>query len=214
MQVFASLRRALPYLGRSLSAVSFAAALPASYSVLASQPEEGNSNIVDAILASWERIPNDFEGAYGQKFQCFGCSPLNAHGLQMQFYKKDGEDSVLGCTTLASNVHSGYPGMVHGGVIATVIDDTAFWTMYTLKEKIGVTREMHNQYLKPLQIGDTAIAKGVIISQTEKECTVQVDVSNQKGVVCASGVVTYRFVKIPLPKDVIASRMETASSKL
>lgn len=56
---------------------------------------------------------------------CFGCGSLNEHGLQIKS-RWDGEELV--CRWHPPAHYIGYPGMVYGGAIASVVDCHAIWT--------------------------------------------------------------------------------------
>jgi len=52
---------------------------------------------------------------------CFGCSPDNLGGLKVRFKVKD--KSLVGEFDSNRN-HEGPPGVIHGGVIAAIIDES------------------------------------------------------------------------------------------
>ncbi|MFQ5571458.1 MAG: PaaI family thioesterase [Rhodothermales bacterium] len=52
---------------------------------------------------------------------CFVCGRKNPRGLYMAFYD-DGRDEVRAEHTIPGD-YQGYPGMVHGGVLAAVLDE-------------------------------------------------------------------------------------------
>ena len=52
---------------------------------------------------------------------CFGCGRANPVGLYMKF-RDDGVDRVCSEYTVAQR-YQGYPGLVHGGVLATMLDE-------------------------------------------------------------------------------------------
>ena len=55
-------------------------------------------------------------------YQCFGCSPHNAAGLRLRFFETADGDGLE--TPLAfGRGHESYPGVVHGGIVATVCDE-------------------------------------------------------------------------------------------
>ena len=68
--------------------------------------------------------------------QCFACGPNNPHGLRMVF-SQEGEAIVSDFQP--GQHHQGFPGVIHGGVIATLFDEAlnrvallahhATWTM-------------------------------------------------------------------------------------
>ena len=56
---------------------------------------------------------------------CFGCGVLNAKGLQIRS-RWQGDECV--CRWQPGAEHVGYPGLVYGGMIASVVDCHAIWT--------------------------------------------------------------------------------------
>ena len=69
---------------------------------------------------------------------CFGCSPDNPHGLKIDFTIND--NIVLG--EFVSHIyHMGPPDTVHGGIIATLIDESiSFFGRAVLKEDVRTVR--------------------------------------------------------------------------
>ncbi|BCL81624.1 PaaI family thioesterase [Ktedonobacteria bacterium brp13] len=51
---------------------------------------------------------------------CFACGKQNPHGLKMEF-RIEGETVV--CDFMPSAEHQGFPGVLHGGIVATVLDE-------------------------------------------------------------------------------------------
>lgn len=69
---------------------------------------------------------------------CFGCSPDNPHGLKIDFTIKD--NIVIGEFTSDTH-HMGPPDAVHGGIIATLIDESiSFFGRGLLKEDVRTMR--------------------------------------------------------------------------
>ncbi|GAB4272795.1 MAG: hypothetical protein Kow0080_19570 [Candidatus Promineifilaceae bacterium] len=52
---------------------------------------------------------------------CFVCGRKNPHGLYMTFYD-NGENEVVSTYTVAE-AYQGYPGVVHGGIVAAMLDE-------------------------------------------------------------------------------------------
>jgi acyl-coenzyme A thioesterase PaaI-like protein len=52
---------------------------------------------------------------------CFACGARNAQGLGLIFRHEDG---AVVTTFTADARHQGFPGIVHGGIIATLLDET------------------------------------------------------------------------------------------
>lgn len=80
---------------------------------------------------------------------CVACSPNNPNSLSMTFkYSKS-----LQYTFSLHNVpnqYSGFDGFVHGGIIATLLDEVAGWTMITSMETAGFTKQVSITYHRPV----------------------------------------------------------------
>lgn len=59
---------------------------------------------------------------------CFGCGSENPRGLGMRFRLEDGR-AVTNFTPSA--YLQGYPGRVHGGGVATMLDEAMGWAVYS-----------------------------------------------------------------------------------
>jgi acyl-coenzyme A thioesterase PaaI-like protein len=69
---------------------------------------------------------------------CFGCSPDNPHGLKIDFTIKD--NIVIG-EFVSHTYHMGPPDAVHGGIIATLIDESiSFLGRGVYKEDVRTMR--------------------------------------------------------------------------
>jgi len=55
---------------------------------------------------------------------CFMCGKQNELGLQMEWYNNPETNQVEGTITVPEQFN-GYPGIVHGGIVAAILDETA-----------------------------------------------------------------------------------------
>jgi uncharacterized protein (TIGR00369 family) len=81
--------------------------------------------------------------------QCFGCSRSNPVGLRLRFWKQ-GEE-VLTRHTVAKE-HCGAPGVVHGGIVATLVDEVCCAVVAFLKGTYVVTGELTIRYVLPCPV--------------------------------------------------------------
>lgn len=80
---------------------------------------------------------------------CLGCGPHNAHGHHLKVHRHG--DAVIGVHTFDDR-HVGAPGIVHGGAVATVLDDLYGFLLYLIGVP-AVTRQLEVEYLAPVLIG-------------------------------------------------------------
>ncbi len=77
--------------------------------------------------------------------QCFICGEANAAGLQTRFYV-EGESVCMPLTARAE--HCGYPGRVHGGVVAAALDECMGWAAARAIQRMCVTGDLRVRYVE------------------------------------------------------------------
>ena len=80
---------------------------------------------------------------------CFGCGPNNPVGLKLDFRESDNE--VIATWHPDLN-YQGYHDVLHGGIIATLLDEVAAWLIYVKLDTAGVTSELRVRYIKPVHL--------------------------------------------------------------
>ncbi|MBA2753721.1 MAG: PaaI family thioesterase [Chloroflexia bacterium] len=87
---------------------------------------------------------------------CFGCGALNPHGLHLRFrITPEGIEAPF--TPLVT--HEGYTGMVHGGIVSTLLDEVMAWSLYRL-DIWAVTAKMAVSFRRPVRVGEPCLAEG------------------------------------------------------
>ncbi len=83
---------------------------------------------------------------------CFVCGRENPHGLKIEFYNiSPGE---VAATYTVSPYYQGYPGVVHGGIIASMLDETTGRAvMDGSPTGFSVTSQLSIRYRKPVPVG-------------------------------------------------------------
>jgi len=111
------------------------------------------------MLTREREVPNYWPGS------CFGCSASNPHGLHLRFWY-----SELGCFTkcIIPDYLCGPEGIVHGGILALLLDEVAEWTNVARLGRLGLTREISVRYLKPVQTNTEIIVESRIMSHDER----------------------------------------------
>ncbi len=96
---------------------------------------------------------------------CFGCSQQNVHGLKMRFYA----DAAVVCSWLSVPDHlCGWNGVVHGGVLSTILDEIMSWSAIYNLHHIVMTKTMTVDFFKPVYIDEELRVEGRVIEQTGK----------------------------------------------
>ncbi len=88
--------------------------------------------------------------------RCIACSPERPDGLRLSFTQTadGGVEAPLACTEDLE----GYPGTVHGGVLALVFDSAMANCMFTRGYR-AVTAELTVRYLGAVAVGEAAVVR-------------------------------------------------------
>ena len=108
---------------------------------------------------------------FGSEQQCFGCGPNNPHGLKLHFAREG--DSVVTTFTPRSGL-DGPPGMLHGGLQATLCDEVAGWALVGLLGRMGFTTSMSVRYMRPVRLDEPVDVRARIASQSGDIVTLRV----------------------------------------
>ncbi len=90
---------------------------------------------------------------------CFGCGAQNPIGLKLKFREEDG---IYITNFTARPEHQGYEGLVHGGIISTLLDEVMTKNVSVLGITV-VTARLDVSFLRPTPIGQSLTARGRII---------------------------------------------------
>jgi acyl-coenzyme A thioesterase PaaI-like protein len=96
---------------------------------------------------------------------CFGCSPRNAAGLQLRFFR-DGDG--VRCETTVAAAYQGAPEIVHGGIQAVLLDETCCAAAFFTRGGFVLTGQLHLKYRRPCHTGRPLVVTARIIAQEER----------------------------------------------
>ena len=98
---------------------------------------------------------------------CFVCGLKNPAGLRAFFYEVEGDQLVA--LFKPCEQHQGYPGRLHGGLAATILDETIGRAMNINQDEIwGVTVEFMVRYKKPVPLDQELRVVGRITGQNRR----------------------------------------------
>ena len=155
----------------------------------------------------------------GQSFQeqlaalgfehCWGCGVANEHGLRLKSYwagerenQSKGTDSDAVCVWQPQPYHIAVPGIVNGGILATLIDchsaATACADAYRSAGRaiqpggeplVYLTAQLDVRYLRPTPIDGPLTLRARVVERNERRTTVECSVMGVSGVESACGTV-------------------------
>jgi len=135
------------------------------------------------------KIINPYAKSERDSYQCFGCSPQNPIGLQLEFWQD--ENGVM-AKWLPRKSLEGFVNILHGGIQATLLDEIASWAVQTQCKTVGVTSSMEISYRRPVLISEGEISLRATIREAgSRMAVVDTELLGNDGKLCASAVVKY-----------------------
>lgn len=104
---------------------------------------------------------------------CFVCGMENVSGLQMRFFETHDDPPQVSAEYTVPVRFQGYPGIVHGGIVAAMLDEVASRTVFRGDPpRIVVTARLSIRYRKPVPINILLRLSGRVIEDKGKVITV------------------------------------------
>lgn len=101
---------------------------------------------------------------FGLDTMCYVCDPRNVAGLRVPFEWDTDEEQVLASARFGRE-HSGVPGLVHGGVLAALVDECVAWTAIAAAHHFAATGELRLSYLAPVPVDQQVTVSGRLIGR-------------------------------------------------
>ncbi len=119
---------------------------------------------------------------------CFGCGDQNPQGLHMHFVIDDADPQAISATATIqlTALHQGPPGCIHGGIIATMLDEAMSKLNRALKV-VAMTRHMEVDYLRPVRVGDTLTVTSHHLRREGKKIFHAAEITGSEGTALARG---------------------------
>lgn len=118
---------------------------------------------------------------FGKGQPCFGCSPDHPTGFRLTFEKHDhatrGEEILTRFT--ATKNHQGPPGIMHGGLVSTLADEVAAWSIIGLLGKFGFTVGFDAKLRRAIRIEVPIIARSWVAENKRRIVDVGVEIEQE-----------------------------------
>lgn len=123
---------------------------------------------------------------------CFGCGGANERGMRLTFEQDDEARRIRGTFRLGPE-YAGGAGFVHGGIIATLLDE-AMGKVSRFRGLRAVTAELTIEYLKPVRVDEEFVIEAREVDMKGRNIYHTGEIRNAKGDVLVRG--RGRFVDV------------------
>ena len=112
---------------------------------------------------------------------CYGCGSENQHGLRMRFRLEKGR-AVAEFTP--PDFLQGYPGQLHGGSVATMLDEAMGWAVYQ-QGVWAMTARFGMRFRDSVPLGDQLTVSGWVARDRGRFLEMRAELRSAKGVLLA-----------------------------
>ncbi len=116
--------------------------------------------------------------AHAAQNRCFGCGEANTSGLQLDFLLAP--DGTVVCPANIAITFEGHPGYLHGGIIATLLDETMSKAVRA-KGLTAMTRHLEVDYKRPVPSATAIRMEGRIVRSEGRKHWVEAHILDHDG---------------------------------
>jgi uncharacterized protein (TIGR00369 family) len=120
---------------------------------------------------------------------CFVCGKNNPNGLRLSF-EIDKEKQRLKTTFVASPTYQGWDGIVHGGILSTLLDEAMANLVYELGYQT-VTASIEIRFRKPAPILEPLLVYGEVTEVSKRLIRAKAHIAKEDGTILAVGTSTF-----------------------
>jgi uncharacterized protein (TIGR00369 family) len=124
---------------------------------------------------------------------CFVCGTRNPIGLKLCF-ETDG--TIVQTRFLPQPVHVGFQGVVHGGIISTLLDEIMVWACCVQTRRFSYCAELNVRFAHPAKPGEEIVATAQLTSaRRNKLFEARGELRNPQGILLAAATGKYLAIK-------------------
>ncbi|CAA9437365.1 MAG: hypothetical protein AVDCRST_MAG64-3898 [uncultured Phycisphaerae bacterium] len=127
---------------------------------------------------------------------CLVCGRDNPHGLRLDLHV-DPDTGAVHLEFTPRPEHIGFQGVVHGGVLATVVDEAMVWAATWAGRRFCVCAELTTRFQREATVGAPLRVEARVESSRPRLLTTSATVVGAAGQVVASGTAKY----MPVPPN-------------
>jgi uncharacterized protein (TIGR00369 family) len=114
---------------------------------------------------------------------CFGCGDLNPNGLKLAFRLEGG---VAVAEFDPDPQHQGYPGLMHGGLVATILDEAMGWAIYG-RGIWAMTARMQVRFRRSVPLDRRLRVSAHVTNQRQRLLRARAELRDEGGTLLAEG---------------------------
>jgi uncharacterized protein (TIGR00369 family) len=122
--------------------------------------------------------------AHSAQNRCFGCGQANSSGLKLEFFLAP--DGSVVCPATISDQFEGPHGFLHGGIIATLLDESMSKAVRA-GGLTAMTRHMEIDYRRPVPSGAPIRMESRVVRSEGRKHWAEAHIVDSDGITLAQG---------------------------
>lgn len=119
---------------------------------------------------------------------CFACGTSNPHGLGLTFVTAT--DGSVHANWWPRDVHEGFAGIIHGGIVATVLDE-AMSKAVAANVEPGLTCRLEVRLSRSVSTNERLTVRGWVVDRHRRRIQAAAEILDDSGAERASGSATF-----------------------
>ena len=96
------------------------------------------------------KLPDRIAAIRADYAHCFGCGADNPIGLGLADFTREG--LIVSAGFVPRSAYHGFSNMLHGGIVATALDEIMAWSAILVEEVMVMTGTLELRYRKPAAV--------------------------------------------------------------
>jgi uncharacterized protein (TIGR00369 family) len=131
---------------------------------------------------------------------CFVCGRENAAGLDLQFFRSG--DRVT-CDWVPAEKHLGYRDRVHGGVVASALDEAMAWAPARTYGRLCYSIEIQVKYRRAIPAGQIVRIEAEMVEDRRRVARTAGRIVDARGALCAEATGVYFPLREGLTEEIL-----------
>lgn len=136
---------------------------------------------------------------------CYGCGPSNPDGMHLKSYWSEDQKHVYAIHTGNIKYNTGFPGIMFGGTVASLIDCQSIWTAIAFAHKaenseinstsaiVYVTKQITVNYIKGTPLEESVYLKSWVEGDIGRKVTVICELGTQNTITATGNTIAVRI---------------------
>lgn len=112
----------------------------------------------------------DIETLRSRYNRCFGCGDANAIGLHLDHFTR--HDNTVTAPFVPRPEFEGFEGTLHGGIVATALDEISAWSAMYVHEVLVFTAKLSIRYRSTADADASYTLRGTVLERRGRRLTI------------------------------------------